>query len=230
MKMKVKTKKVVQAVATMKFCKDGKVLKQYISMDVADLIEFWNEAIVNLKSHIYFKRKQIASYNEIKDEFTCGEIIIHVDYSESCKNAQQDEIQNAYFRHTCFIIFIACCYYKSELSDGLEKVPVTIKSELSDHSYISQARLKPEKLKKYFIWREGCASQFRSKLVFVLMTYFDKAIDIEWHYNESHHGKGPMDSVGGTVKNVVFQKVKYGHIVIDSPKQFFFNNFTLFSS
>ena len=46
MKMKVKTKKVVQAAATMKFCKDGRVLKQYISMDVADLIEFWNETIV----------------------------------------------------------------------------------------------------------------------------------------------------------------------------------------
>ena len=31
------------------------------------------------------------------------------------------------------------------------------------------------------------------------MTYFDKAIDIEWHYNESHPGKSPIDGVGGTV-------------------------------
>ena len=61
---------------------------------------------------------------------------MHVDYSESYENAQQDEIQSAYFGHTCFIILTACCYYRSGLSDGLENVPVSITSELSDHSRI----------------------------------------------------------------------------------------------
>ena len=41
-----------------------------------------------------------------------------------------------------------------------------------------------------------------------------------WLYNEHHHGKGPMDSVGGTVKKVIFQKVKSGHVVIYSPQGF----------
>ena len=44
---------------------------------------------------------------------------------------------NAYFGHTCFSIFNACCYYQNGLSDGLENVPVTITSESSDHSRIA---------------------------------------------------------------------------------------------
>ena len=43
---------------------------------------------------------------------------------------------------------------------------------------------------------------------------------VVWCYNERHHGKGPMDSVGGTVKNVVFRKVKSGKVTIYSPEQF----------
>ena len=201
-------------------------------MDVADLIKSWNETIINLKSCIHFKRRQVASYNKIKDGLSYGEIIMHVDCSESYKSAQQDEIQSAYFGHTCFSIFTACCYYRSGLSYGLENVPVEIASDSSDHSRIAalscvntlakhiQAKLKPGKL-KVFIWSYWCAPQFRSKFVFMILTYFDKVTDVEWHYNKSHNGKGFMDGVGGgAVKNLVFRKVKSGHIVIDSPKAF----------
>ena len=41
-----------------------------------------------------------------------------------------------------------------------------------------------------------------------------------WLYNERHHGKGPIDGVGGTVKNVTFRKVKSSQVVICSPQGF----------
>ena len=72
-------------------------------------------------------------------------------------------------------------------------------------------KFKPKTL-KVFIWSDICASQLRSKFVFTLTTYFDKAIDVEWYYNKSDDGKGPMDGVVGTMKNVVFRKVKSGRI------------------
>ena len=37
---------------------------------------------------------------------------------------------------------------------------------------------------------------------------------------ERHHGKCPMDGVGGTVKNVILIKVKSGKVVIYSPQEF----------
>ena len=70
--------------------------------------------------------RKVASYNKIKDEL---KFWLNNDYSESCKNAQQNEIQSAYFGHTCFTIFTACCYYGSGLSDGLENVPVMMTRE-----------------------------------------------------------------------------------------------------
>ena len=39
-------------------------------------------------------------------------------------------------------------------------------------------------------------------------------------YNEGHYGKIPMDDVGGTIKNVIFHKVKSGQIVVHTPKEF----------
>ena len=43
------------------------------------------------------KHEQVASYDKQKDELKTGEALIHVDYSESYNNTQQDEIQSACF-------------------------------------------------------------------------------------------------------------------------------------
>ena len=45
-------------------------------------------------------------------------------------------------------------------------------------------------------------------------------VELTWNYNEKSHGKGPMDGVGGTVKNIIFRKVKLGFVTIDSPFEF----------
>ena len=47
------------------------------------------------------------------------------------------------------------------------------------------------------------------------MAHFDNSVQLEWHYNEAHHGKGPMDGVGGTIKRVVFELVKSHKITIN---------------
>ena len=65
------------------------------------------------------------------------------------------------------------------------------------------------------------SAQFRSRFVFKLLAgtlFLEK--EISWFYNERHHGKGPMDGVGGTIKNVVFRKVKSGQTVVYTPEDF----------
>ena len=44
---------------------------------------------------------------------------------------------------------------------------------------------------------------------------------MSWFYNEAHHGKGPMDGIGGTVKNVVYRQVKSERVTINSVRDFF---------
>ena len=58
-------------------------------------------------------------------------------------------------------------------------------------------------LRKVILWSDGCSSQFLSKFIFALLTHFDRNITLQWNYNEAHHGKGPMDGFGGTIKWVV---------------------------
>ena len=80
---------------------------------------------------------------------------------------------------------------------------MTIVSEASDQCFmcfnkvVGSIRSKmAEPMWKIFVWSDGMSAQFRSRFVFKLLTAFDITIDLEWHYMEAHHGKGPMDGVG----------------------------------
>ena len=64
-------------------------------------------------------------------------------------------------------------------------------------------------------------AQLRSWFVFqILAGTILPNKSLMWLYNEHHHGKDPMDGVGGTVKNVIFRKVKSGQVVIYSTQEF----------
>ena len=70
------------------------------------------------------------------------------------------------------------------------------------------------------IFSDGMPSQFRSRFVFHFLTKIWLEKNITWHNNERGHGKGPMDGIGGTVKNLVFDKVNSCDCVRDTPLQF----------
>ena len=111
---------------------------------------------------------------------------------------------------------------------------ITLVSEANDHSRINAytctkklinlVRGKHKKLLcaniKLHIWSDVCATQFRSRFVFALMSHFDKSFHHVWYYNERHHGEGAMDGVSGTVKNKVFRDVKSFKVQINSPQCF----------
>ena len=52
------------------------------------------------------------------------------------------------------------------------------------------------------------------------MTHFGKSVQLEWHYNETNHGKGPMDDVCETIKRMVFRLVKSNKITINAAEEF----------
>ena len=65
---------------------------------------------------------------------------------------------------------------------------------------------------RLIISSDGMTVQFRSRFIFKLLasTIFE---EISWFYNKRHHGKKPDGRLSGTLKNVVFRKVKSGQIV-----------------
>ena len=130
---------------------------------------------------------------------------------------EQDEIQSTYFVHNSFSIFTACCYTR-EIDGTLLNENFTVTSDATDDSRIaafscinliidSLQKQFPSQFNNYpvfYIWSDVCTSQFRSRFVFALMTHSNPDCTIQWYYNERHHRKGPMDGVGGTVKNMIF--------------------------
>ena len=52
------------------------------------------------------------------------------------------------------------------------------------------------------------------------MNHFNLDFTIQWYYNERYRRKGPMDGVGGTVKNMIFQHVKSRKCVINGATDF----------
>ena len=67
---------------------------------------------------------------------------------------------------------------------------------------------------------DGMGAQSGSRFAFQLLTgkmFLNKSLC--WFYKERHHSKGPMDGVGGTIKNVIFRKVKSGQTVVHTPKE-----------
>lgn len=61
----------------------------------------------------------------------------------------------------------------------------------------------------------GTTAQFQSCLVFGLFTEnFFHGVELSWYYNEKSYGKGPINEVGGNVKNVIFRKPSEFHKVV----------------
>jgi len=118
----------------------------------------------------------------------------------------------------------------------LEKLSFVIVSEAKDHSRIAahscivksidiviakHTHLKAFDDLNIHIWSDGCSAQFRSRYVFHLTTtIFPTKYNVVRYYNERHHGKGPMDGIGGCIKNAVYRAVMSNRIVVQTPLDF----------
>ena len=63
-------------------------------------------------------------------------MLVHVDFDESYRNDQQNEIQSAYFGNQSFSLFTSCCYFKGVTSEIRNKSVVVV-TKNSDHNRIT---------------------------------------------------------------------------------------------
>ena len=112
---------------------ETKILKVSQMILFSQVIPKMDGTLKQPKKHIYRKREQLASYNKQKNELKTGEALIHVhvDYSKSYNNTQQDEIQSAYFGRQNVCIFTSSSYYDEIRQGNLAEIAVISKS--SDH-------------------------------------------------------------------------------------------------
>ena len=110
------------------------VLPKYVSVSHLRKLPRDSKNSLSLKRHIYLKRSQNRHYNHVKESLDHRQIIVHVDYTESYKNSQQNEIQSAYFGNSTFNIFTACCHTKSLDKGGRKKDSIVVVNDSKEHN------------------------------------------------------------------------------------------------
>lgn len=118
-----------------KWCRENKSIgkiKATLKCDTA--IKTWTPSVVNLKQHIHRMRIQLFCLNCIKEDLK-STVLLHVDFSESYKNANQDEIQSTYFRQSWFLIFTACAYTCTNMEN--RTISITVTTESNEHSRVT---------------------------------------------------------------------------------------------
>ena len=113
---------------------------------------------------------------------------------------------------------LLCQVQISEANDQSRIASITCVSKVIDSIEVRMALLSS--WQRIYIWSDGCSTQFRSRFTFVLLTQLHPDKSIKSNYNQAHLGKGSMDVFGGPIKSKVFQEVKSGRIIVDSPKDF----------
>ena len=176
-----------------------------------------------MKAHMYTKCRQFTEITQITGNLNEDKILIHLDYSKNYKCQHQSEIQNVYFCNKAFSFFTACRYYKQ--NEKIQKLPIKVTTEqkekwqrpclVSTQSSHSIDKIN-QTISNVHIVNDGCAAQLCSRFVFNFLIIFQKDVSVEWHYNEAHHEKTPMDDIGGTTKNLVHHKVLSGAVVIET--------------
>ena len=148
------------------------------------------------------------------------------------KVANKIPLQSAYFGNQCLSIFTACCYTQSPNNNDDRSNNIIVATKSSDPIeprlwvfYKKLYTISNTCIKKtyedVYVWSDGMGSQFKSRCVskFSVSTVL-LGKTLSCYYNEWDHGKGYMDEIGVTVKNVGFRKVKSGQFVVYSPLEF----------
>ena len=101
-------------------------------------MEKWNSTILTIKKHIYWKRKQVESYNQQKLDLKPGErhlsTLTMVKTTAIC-NRMRYNLSILVSRALAFFNF--CSYYRESCEDSLTKVPMVVVSESNDQSRIA---------------------------------------------------------------------------------------------
>ena len=169
------------------------------------------------KRHNYSRMRQHSELTHLKATLVgTKSAIIQVDFSENYTNTQQNEIQSAYFGHDNFSLYTVCVWFPD--GNQVKSKTFCIISDNLTHSkfyvlhynklIIQEVRQIVADLQTVHFWSDGCAAQFKSRFCFYLLSMYPTDLRITWNFFESHHGKGPVDGVGGRIKTSVYSDVK----------------------
>lgn len=177
------------------------------------------------KKHCFVKKVQGEYFEKKKLNLSEDDIVIQIDFAENYSNVAQDEIQSAHWTHDQITVFTCCAWSKNKTNSY-----VVVSDDLSHDKFAVWTFLKEiiNKLKEEFTFKnvilfsDGCAAQFKNKFTLSNLCFFKKdfGVEGEWNFFATSHGKGAVDGIGGTVKRIVWLKVKERRVIINNAEDF----------
>lgn len=79
-------------------------------------------------------------------------------------------------------------------------------------------------VKSLLIFSDNAASQFKSRFTISNVCFLEMDLDfeyVEWNTFAPYHGKGAFDGVGGSLKHLMWTKVKSENLKINSAKDYY---------
>jgi hypothetical protein len=169
--------------------------------------------------HVFVKRQQSDYFEFIKESANDGTVVCQVDYSENFTLQNQNQIQSAHWSKKQISIFTAYVWMGGSGGDGYSFGLVSNSTKHSKFTVITCLEIIVQEMisimpdvTEIIFFSDGAASQFKNRYVIQhLTTMMDKInIDFSWNYFASSHGKGVVDSIGGTLKRLVWMEILAG--------------------
>ena len=190
-------------------------------LHVNNFIDLLVTSIKNLCKHHFISQKQAEHFEYVKTNLIDNEqCLVNLDFAQNFTYAIQNEVQSHYWHrgnHTNQVtLHPFVVYFKS--NNEIHHKSFCIFSDYLVHNagtvYVFISKIIPllkeclPRLKKIFYFSDGAGSQYKNRFNFAnLACHKDEyAIDAEWHFSASCHGKGPCDGIGGCVKRLAYRE------------------------
>ncbi|KAL4720760.1 hypothetical protein ACJJTC_007605 [Scirpophaga incertulas] len=218
------------------FEKDGKqktvrkpVKKEY-RVKLKQLVQDFEAALPLFFKHVGTIAHQYQAIQNIKNNLTINDVLIHVDYSENYCCKYNEEIQAVHFGGARQQITMHTGVLYLRNNDAVKPVSFCSLSSNNRHDTMAVwAHLKPIfdwiKTQHLPIYRlhmlsDGPVNQYKNKYMFEMVCrhlkdFYPEITHFSWHYSEPGHGKGAPDGVGGTLKRTADKVVAEGHDIVD---------------
>ncbi|XP_071948717.1 uncharacterized protein [Antedon mediterranea] len=198
-----------------------------------EFLEMVCNSFDKLRQHHFVAKSQVAYLRSLKENIQNDTAIVLLDFAENYSFLIQDAIQGFYWENSQATLHPFVIYYREEgelkcLSTSV--ISDCLKHDTSAvHAFISSIipyikEVLPEKTRLIY-FSDGAASQYKNykNLSNLCCHNKDHALQAEWHFFATSHGKHACDGIGGTIKRLVAKASLQRPLTIKFPRVMILN-------
>jgi hypothetical protein len=190
---------------------------------VTQLLKQFSRKSRMMSTHMFNFKWQGNQFELAKGVLKPGEVIMVMDFAQNYEHKMALEPQGAHWTHKATTLHPVVCYYLCPECNVLRKEELIMLSDDRNHdgwavkafedTAVKYLRTNGVTVTKVIQFTDNCASQYKSRVPFEILSNRDYAI--ERNYFGAKHGKGPGDAAIGRVKRQVadHQRTEQSNIV-----------------